>query len=459
MPETPFDLAPEPLADPLDLSAMTEARTPPFVSPGSQAPKPPDDKKRLMKLAIMLPLAMKAGPGAVDGVLKAFAQSQVTDEQRARQAQIDSRAQDQQDWTRTYQQRQLDHQSKTQQRQLLDDFATKVQGLDDPAAINALTQLYTAQASRLGIRPEDLTAYAKPYLEPSRVQQRAAAKKIAQLKSEHGADKWMEIGAQFTHRLPGVEQPVSFDQLLGMAGMQRDPNAPKAQQPSAILPDVPLDRQHAMAVAAGNETLAKQIETAMSRQDATRRDPPRQPIQVMVGNSGLTRDQVSAAAGLRDDFRTESKDFSAARDGYERMLAAGTDPSPAGDVALLYGFMKLLDPNSVVRETEFATAARTGSLPQQIQAAAERVVNGQRLTKEQRADFMNRARGLFSKAQNRQNARKANYQRLAERSGVPAELVVMDDAPVEESPAQPAAAPAAGPKTQRIGRFEVTVAP
>lgn len=219
-------LAP-PAAAPLDLSAFTQTATPPFASPRQQAPPPAHDKRQLLKLSMMLPLAMKAGPGAVQGLLAGFAQHDAQQQTLARQGQMDQRQLDQDAQQRQYQQGTLDNQRQQNQRALLNDFATKVGSLDDPAAIDALTQLYTAQASSLGLKPEALSAYAQQYRNPTRIQKRAAEKKIAQLKSEYGADKWMEMGAQFTHQLAGSDTPVSFDQLLALAGQARDPNAPK----------------------------------------------------------------------------------------------------------------------------------------------------------------------------------------------------------------------------------------
>ena len=50
---------------------------------------------------------------------------------------------------------------------------------------------------------------------------------------------------------------------------------------------------------------------------------------------------------LRDDFRSESKEFVKVRDAYGRILS--TDASAAGDLALIFNYMKILDPGSVVR--------------------------------------------------------------------------------------------------------------
>jgi hypothetical protein len=109
-----------------------------------------------------------------------------------------------------------------------------------------------------------------------------------------------------------------------------------------------------------------------------------------------------------------------------KITASVKDPSAAGDMALLYGYMKLLDPNSVVRESEFATAAKSGSLPQQIQSAVTKVLNGQRLTPEQRSDFVNRAAALYGEAKATNTTIRDSYTQRAKKFGVDPSMVFTD---------------------------------
>jgi hypothetical protein len=59
---------------------------------------------------------------------------------------------------------------------------------------------------------------------------------------------------------------------------------------------------------------------------------------------------------LRDDFLKGSKVFVDTKDAYTRIQDSASDPSAAGDLALIFNYMKMLDPGSTVREGEFATA-------------------------------------------------------------------------------------------------------
>ncbi len=69
------------------------------------------------------------------------------------------------------------------------------------------------------------------------------------------------------------------------------------------------------------------------------------------------------------------------------LLSSLNDASGPGDVAGIFDFMKTLDPTSTVREGEFALAAKSAWLKWDIQNLYNRVVNGQRLTADQRREF------------------------------------------------------------------------
>lgn len=129
---------------------------------------------------------------------------------------------------------------------------------------------------------------------------------------------------------------------------------------------------------------------------------------------------------LRDDFTKASGTFVTVRDAYTRVLESAKQPTAAGDLALIYSYMKMLDPGSVVRESEFAQAASAGSYGEQIQAAVQRALNGQRLADTVRADFVNRAGRLFAGTVQTQEELENTYRGLAGQRGVPEARVIID---------------------------------
>ena len=421
-----FPLADEPAAEPLDLTTL---------GPTAPQAKPEDSRQRWIKLALLAPLLAKGGPTAITGFLQGWNQSTQQKQQAERQAGLDAERQRQIQAQEQYRQETLAGQTQTRQQALLKQYSDAVSAATTPEEVQAIKAAYLQQAQAVGMRPGPIEALAGAQT-PDKLLTRRISATWAKLPNE---SKQEALKNGWSLNVDG--QAVPFEQWSQTVGGVVDPatgKPPVAAPEVADLSKSSIDVQAAAALARGDTEAYQRLKRVADEMSGARQQPPQPPIQVTVGGSGLTQPQITAGSGLRDDYRVESKDFYAARDGYERMVASATDPSPAGDVALLYGFMKLLDPNSVVRETEFATAARTGSLPQQIQAAAERVVNGQRLTAEQRADFMGRARGLYDRAKKRQQSRQQRYTKIATDFGLPSSLVVAeDDTDVEEPPAPP----------------------
>lgn len=127
---------------------------------------------------------------------------------------------------------------------------------------------------------------------------------------------------------------------------------------------------------------------------------------------------ASLEGGLRDDFERASRDFFKSRDAFQRVQASAQDPSPAGDLALIFNFMKVLDPGSTVREGEFATAQNSGSVPDRIQNLYNRVLDGTRLTPTQRPDFVKRSKLLFNEQKKIQDRNIKRFKGIAQRKGI-----------------------------------------
>jgi len=135
--------------------------------------------------------------------------------------------------------------------------------------------------------------------------------------------------------------------------------------------------------------------------------------------------KITAINSIRNSYQQQVKQPIEIMTAYEKMRAAAEDPSPAGDIALLYAYMKILDPTSVVRESEFATGQNAGSLPQQLMNQYQRVVNGERLSVN-RADFLNQGAKLYISAKEEYTKSKIDYAGLAKRNGINTDDVLID---------------------------------
>lgn len=153
------------------------------------------------------------------------------------------------------------------------------------------------------------------------------------------------------------------------------------------------------------------------------------------------------ANALRDEYTRLTTDFRTIQQAYTQIQGAARSQSGQGDMTLLYQFVRMLDPTSVVRESEFATAARTGSLPEQVQGWATRILSGERLPEDVRQGFLREARNLLDAQQRTYDRNVRNFGALAERFNLPREAVVVpfDDEELRRQQAPAAAPPAPAP--------------
>lgn len=114
------------------------------------------------------------------------------------------------------------------------------------------------------------------------------------------------------------------------------------------------------------------------------------------------------ATTLRKEATGLLNEYQKFGDAWGRVKEAALSPSAANDIALIFAYMKILDPTSAVREGEFATAADAGGIPQRVWAKYNNIIRGERLNPEQRSDFLSSAYSLV-------RSQHANAQRVVER--------------------------------------------
>lgn len=149
-----------------------------------------------------------------------------------------------------------------------------------------------------------------------------------------------------------------------------------------------------------------------------------QGLDIQRGNTTLDNETA-----LRREFNTQAKTFTAVRDSYTRVQASAKNPSPAGDLSMIFAYMKMLDPTSVVRESEFRVAETARPLLERAGISWDRVQSvweGKRLTDGQRKDYLNRASEIYSGQAKSHQQLVAETRRIAASSGLDPDRVTTE---------------------------------
>jgi hypothetical protein len=146
-------------------------------------------------------------------------------------------------------------------------------------------------------------------------------------------------------------------------------------------------------------------------------------IGVKIGSpkTEMFKDETS----LRKEFTKLSKDFVKVQDSYFRIKTAAGKGTAPGDLSLIFNFMKMLDPGSVVRESEFRTAEFAASVPERIRGQYKKVIDGTRLSAKSRAAFVTEAENLLQAQQATQAGLEKQFRTLSEAYGFNPDNVVL----------------------------------
>jgi len=143
---------------------------------------------------------------------------------------------------------------------------------------------------------------------------------------------------------------------------------------------------------------------------------------------GTPQNLWQEAGDLRKEFSAipAVRQFAEQASAFGRIEASAGNPSAAGDLALIFNYMKVLDPGSTVREGEFANAQNAAGIPERIRALYNKATDGTRLTETQRSDFLSRARNLYDNAERSYMRTYDQYKDIAERRNLPLSDALID---------------------------------
>jgi ribonuclease HI len=122
-------------------------------------------------------------------------------------------------------------------------------------------------------------------------------------------------------------------------------------------------------------------------------------LQAIKDGVGDPKEKFAQEEKIRKEWQGRSKMFGELQGTFNTLEASAKSENGPGDIALITGFMKMLDPGSVVRETEFATARDTAGLFTQLTNRLEKAKNGQLLDNKQRNEYIALSKKYLDSAQ------------------------------------------------------------
>jgi hypothetical protein len=154
--------------------------------------------------------------------------------------------------------------------------------------------------------------------------------------------------------------------------------------------------------------------------------------KVAAGSAAASRSDKKDAAGVKNamDLRKEFQSdpiVKSTKDVHQAIAKIREVPEDGtGDLSLIYSYVKILDPGSVVREGEIALAGKPTPLLQKLQMQYKRLAAGDLLAPELRASYKNAAEKLWQAQMGSYQSVADEYGRLANQFGIDPSTVVLD---------------------------------
>jgi hypothetical protein len=118
-------------------------------------------------------------------------------------------------------------------------------------------------------------------------------------------------------------------------------------------------------------------------------------IDSLAAASGFNREIYSAESELRKEWRKLKDPFNDISAGHKKLIASLEAQTGVGDMSAVFAYMKMLDENSVVRESEFQSAQNTSGLYQSLLTKYNQLKAGNLLSPIQRKEFMDLANQFY----------------------------------------------------------------
>lgn len=172
-------------------------------------------------------------------------------------------------------------------------------------------------------------------------------------------------------------------------------NLPKKEAAPAAV------KEYEYAVSQGYKGSFEQFQLTQKRAGAATTN-----ISMSDGQKGFDNEMKLGGAFKQEPIY---KDHSAMQGAFQQIKASLAQGTPISDTAAATKIMKLLDPGSVVRESELGMAMAAGGRMDRLREYVSQSMNGTKLTPTQRQDFLALATELTAASAQAYNSKRSEY--------------------------------------------------
>lgn len=247
------------------------------------------------------------------------------------------------------------------------------------------------------------------------------------LAAQYAGEGFQPVQAQFLKRAAAAAEPMKLGggMLTSDGQYLKDPFAARDARRAS------LERQATTMQGA----IDRQEKDARDREDRLAREREmtqyrNSMLDVQRMNAGNVNDNrlFTRANTLRGEYGKKADKIGEGVRHAETVMTLLTDPTisqdPTKQVSLVFAFGKMLDPESVVRESEYALIANARGVFQGLLQKPDQVMTGARLTPDQLSSMRQVAQQLYAGADQRRRDLADYYRGLAQRNQVPVEDVL-----------------------------------
>jgi len=309
-----------------------------------------------------------------------------------------------------------------------------------PAGAGQAAQLATMQAGQIPVPSQDMSTDVQAQVRPLTPAYDLTAKYKGLVSPEQAQGLREQFYKATGEQMTGLGQPSLANMPTPVAQARKEAPQAATQNLGSYLktwadPEVAAKAQQKISEIMGSDYAPAEIEeitTKTGERGFKVKYPKKLTAKEIAESAKKEGGDFNAEKDLRNEFRNESKDYKVIQSAWRSIKTSGT-PSPgktatgASDMALIFGFMKLLDPGSTVREGEYATAQNAGNIPQRVIGVYNSLVAGEgKLEEEVRKNFLEESKKQYSSRLGEYNQIKKEYTRLAKEYNIKPEKIILE---------------------------------